>query len=46
MEVSRDIQLVTTGSINAPNPGFITMYMNTDGKLYLKRPDGSQALIS
>jgi hypothetical protein len=46
MEVSRDIQLVATGSINSPNPGFITMYMNTDGKLYLKRPDGSQALIS
>jgi hypothetical protein len=46
MEVSRDIQLVATGSISNPNSGFITMYINTDGKLYLKRSDGSQALIS
>ena len=41
-----EIQFVTTGSIENPEPGFITIYANTDGFLYAKLPNGTQVKLS
>jgi hypothetical protein len=41
-----EIQLVVTGSIETPESGFITLYVNTDGNLYAKTSDGVQIKLS
>jgi len=41
-----DIQFISTSSIDTPESGFVTVYMNTDGYLYAKFPDGQQARLS
>jgi len=41
-----EIQFVSTGSIEIPEAGFITLYMNTDGFLYVKFPNGSEARLT
>ena len=41
-----DIQFVSASSIETPDPGFVTVYMNVDGYLYAKFPDGQQARLS
>jgi hypothetical protein len=46
MKFLDNIQLVATGSIETPPAGFIVMYMNTDGLLYIKDANGTQTRIS
>jgi hypothetical protein len=41
-----EIQFATTGSIETPEPGFITIYANTDGFLYAKLSNGTQIKLS
>jgi hypothetical protein len=41
-----EIQLVATGSIETPDPGFVTLYVNTDGNLYAKFSNGSETKLS
>lgn len=41
-----EIQFVATGSIETPDSGFVTLYMNTDGFLYVKFSDGTQAKLT
>ena len=41
-----EIQFITTGSIETPENGFITLYVNTDGNLYAKTSDGNQVKLS
>lgn len=41
-----EIQFATTGSIETPEPGFITIYANTDGFLYAKFSNGTQVRLS
>lgn len=41
-----EIQFATTGSIETPEPGFVTIYANTDGNLYAKFSNGSQVRLS
>ena len=41
-----EIQFATTGSIETPDPGFITLYANTDGYLYVKFSNGSEARLT
>ena len=41
-----EIQFVATSSIETPGAGFITLYMNTDGYLYVKFPNGSEARLT
>jgi hypothetical protein len=40
-----DIQFIATSSIETPATGFATMYMNTDGYLYIKLPNGEQVRL-
>ena len=40
-----EIQFIATSSIETPDSGFATMYMNTDGYLYIKFPNGEQARL-
>ena len=41
-----EIQFVATSSMDTPGAGFITLYMNTDGFLYVKFPNGSEARLT
>lgn len=38
--------LISTGSVPTPLSGFVTLYMKTDGLLYIKRSDGTESLVS
>jgi len=38
--------LISTGSVLTPSNGFVTLYMKDDGLLYIKRPDGTESLVS
>lgn len=40
------IQFAATGSIETPSIGYITLYMNTDGLMYIKDSNGTQTKIS
>jgi hypothetical protein len=40
------IQFATSGSMDTPEPGFITLYANTDGFLYAVLPNGTQIKLS
>jgi hypothetical protein len=46
MKFLTDIQLTATGSIETPDVGFVNMYLNTDGYIYVKFPNGSQTRVS
>ena len=41
-----DIQFVSTSSIETPESGFVTVYIRTNGYLYAKFPDGTEARLS
>ena len=41
-----EIQLSATGSIETPDSGVITLYVNTDGNIYVKDSDGNQKKLS
>jgi hypothetical protein len=41
-----EIQFVATGSMDAPPSGFVAIYMNTDGFLYVKFSNGSEARLT
>jgi len=41
-----DVQLVTSGSVATPPVGFVTLYANTDGNLYIKNSNGTQTQIN
>ena len=41
-----EIQFVATGSIETPDSGFVTLYMNTDGFIYVKFSNGTQARLT
>lgn len=40
-----EIQFAATSSIETPSTGLVTLYMNTDGYIYVKFPDGSQTRL-
>ena len=40
------LQFVATSSIDTPESGFIALYMNTDGYLYVKFANGSEARLT
>jgi hypothetical protein len=46
MKFLTEIQFVTTGSMETPESGFVTVYMRTNGYLYAKFPDGTEARLS
>lgn len=41
-----EIQFAATSSIETPEPGFITIYANTDGFLYARLSNGTQVKLS
>ena len=41
-----EIQFATTSSIETPEPGFIILYVNTDGNLYAETSNGNQIKLS
>jgi hypothetical protein len=41
-----EIQFVTTSSMDTPESGFVTLYMNIDGYLYVKFANGSEAKLT
>jgi hypothetical protein len=41
-----EIQLVATGSMETPEPGFITLYVNTDGNIYAETSNGVQVKLN
>lgn len=41
-----EIQFAATGSMESPDPGFITLYVNTDGNLYAETSNGNQVKLS
>ena len=41
-----EIQFVATSSMDTPESGFIALYMNTDGYLYVKFANGSEARLT
>ena len=41
-----EIQFVATSSMDTPPAEFIALYMQTDGYLYVKFPDGSEARLT
>jgi hypothetical protein len=46
MRFLTEIQFATTGSIESPDVGFITIYANTDGNLYAETLNGNQVKLS
>jgi hypothetical protein len=46
MRFLTEIQFATTGSIESPDVGFITVYANTDGNIYAKTSNGNQVKLS
>ncbi len=41
-----EIQFVATGSMDTPESGLVALYMNTDGYLYVKFSNGSEARLT
>jgi hypothetical protein len=41
-----EIQFISTSSMDVPESGLIALYMNTDGFLYIKFPNGSEARLT
>lgn len=41
-----EIQFVATSSMDAPPIGLVTLYMQTDGYLYIKFSDGSETRLT
>lgn len=41
-----EIQFATTSSIETPEPGFIILYVNTDGNIYAKTSDNNQVKLN
>jgi hypothetical protein len=41
-----EIQFISTSSMDTPESGLIALYMNTDGFLYIKFPNGSEARLT
>lgn len=41
-----EIQFVATGSMDTPPSGFVTIYANTDGFLYVKFSNGAEARLT
>lgn len=41
-----EIQFATTGSMDTPEIGFITLYAKTDGNLYVKFSNGIEKKLS
>ena len=41
-----EIQFVATSSMDTPPLGLVTLYMQTDGYLYVKFPNGSEARLT
>jgi hypothetical protein len=41
-----NIQLSATGSMESPNSGSVTLYLNTDGYLYVKFSNNSQTRVN
>jgi hypothetical protein len=41
-----EIQFIATGSMENPEPGFITIYAKTDGNLYAKISNGIEFKLS
>ncbi len=37
-----DIQFVATSSIETPESGFVTLYLKTDGYMYVKLSNGTE----
>lgn len=46
MQFLTEIQFAATGSMESPEVGFITLYVNTDGNLYAKTSNGIQTKLS
>ena len=46
MRFLTEIQFATSGSMEAPPSGFVTIYANTDGNLYAETSDGNQVKLS
>lgn len=46
INVNTYLQFPETGSIQTPPVGFIVLYMNTDGLMYIKDSNGVQTRIS
>jgi len=40
------IQLATTGSVDTPESGFVTIYTKTDGNIYVKFSNGTEKKLS
>ena len=41
-----NLQFISTSSMDTPEPGFVTIYMKTDGYLYAKFSNGTEARLS
>jgi hypothetical protein len=41
-----EVQFVATSSMDTPEAGFIALYVNTDGYLYIKFSNGSEARLT
>ena len=41
-----EIQFVATSSMDTPPSGFVSLYMQNDGYLYVKFPNGSEARLT
>jgi len=41
-----EIQFVATSSTDTPESGLVALYMNTDGYLYVKFANGSEARLT
>jgi hypothetical protein len=37
-----DIQFIATSSIETPESGFVTLYLQTDGYMYVKLSNGTE----
>ncbi len=46
MEILDDLHLQETGSVATPDPNFLSLYLGTDGLLYVKKPNGVVTRIS
>ena len=44
-EFLSQIQFIATASMDTPGTGFATLYLNTDGYLYVKFPNGSETKL-
>jgi hypothetical protein len=46
MKFLTEIQFGNTGSMDTPDPNSITIYLNDNGHLYAKLPNGTQYKLS